>query len=69
MGVFQETKVTKCMYAWELSGYRVVASEAPSVQSGGIAVFFREAEHFSMEALQLYGANVIRFYLALGSQQ
>ena len=52
-----------------VKGYKVVASEAPSAHSGGVVVFYCVEEHFSVEALQLFGANVASFQLALGSQQ
>ena len=61
LGVLQETKVTEGIYTQESSGYRVVASEAPSAHSGGIAMFYCAEEHSSVEALQLYNANVLRF--------
>ena len=64
LGVFQETKVTKGIYTWKSSGYKVEATEAPSVHSGGVTIFYRVAEHFSMEELQIYRANVVRFQLA-----
>ena len=51
----------------ESSVNKVVASESPSAHSGGVAVFYRAAEHLSVEALQIYGVNVVRFQLALGS--
>ena len=47
----------------------VVASESPSTHSGGIAVFYCAAEHFSVEALQLHGTNVASFQLASGIQK
>ena len=64
LGVFQETKVIEGVYMQDSSGYRLVMSEAPSAHSGGVIVFYHTAEHFSFEALQLYGANVVRFQLA-----
>ena len=63
LGLFQETKLIKRIYTRESSGYRVVATEAPSVNSGGVAVFYRVAEHFSVEVLQTYGANFFIFQL------
>ena len=62
-GVFQETNVTKDIYTRELSGYRVVVSKATSAHSGGVAMLFCEADHFSVEALRLHGARVFRFQL------
>ena len=43
-----------------------MASKAPSVLIGGVAVFFRAAEHFYVEALHLHGANVVIFQMASG---
>ena len=69
LGIFQETKVTEGMYTLESSGYRVVASEAQSAHSWGVVVFYHAEEHFSVEALQLYGANVVSFQLMSGGQR
>ena len=69
LGVFQETKVTKGIYMQESSGYRVVATEALSANSTSVAVLYRAAEHFSVEALQTYGVNVTSFQLASGDQR
>ena len=52
LGVFQDTKLTNRIYTCESSGYKVVATEAPSGHSGGIFVFYRASENFSVEALQ-----------------
>ena len=68
LGVFQETNVTKDIYTWELSGYRVVDLEAPSSHSGSVTLFFCTVDHFSVEALHFYGSNVIIFQLASGDQ-
>ena len=51
-GILQETKLTKRIYACESSGYKLVATEAPIAHSGGVALFCRTAEHFSVEAFQ-----------------
>ena len=69
LGIFQETKVTEVIYMRKSSGYRVAALEDTITHSGGVAVFYCEAEHFSLEALQLYDANVVRFQLASGGQR
>ena len=60
LGFFQDTKVTKGIYMRESSKYKVVASEAPSVHSSSIAMFYRAVEFW------IYIANVVRFQLALG---
>ena len=46
--ILQETKLKKRIYARESSGYKVVATEALCAHSGGIALFFRTKEHFSV---------------------
>ena len=68
LGVFQGTKLTKSIYTRESSGYRVVATEAPSAHIGGVTIFYRAAEQFSVEALQTYGENVVRFQLGLDNR-
>ena len=47
----------------------MVATEAPSAHSGSVAVFYRAAEHFSVETLQTYGANIVSFQLASGDRR
>ena len=69
LGVFQENKLTKRIYTRESSGYRVVETEAQSAHSGGVAGFYREAEHFTVESLQTYGVNFVSFQLALGERR
>ena len=41
LGIFQETKCTYGIYTRESSGYRVVATDAPSRHRGGVALFYR----------------------------
>ena len=50
-------------------GFWVMATEAPSVRFGGVAIFYREAEHFSVEELRLHGPNVIGFRLVMGRRR
>ena len=47
----------------------MAASEVLSAHSGGVAMLYCAEEHFSVEALHLYGANVVRFQLASGGQR
>ena len=46
----------------------MVSSEATSTHCGGVAVLYRVTEHFSVEALWIYGVNVVRFQLASGGR-
>jgi len=39
LGSLKKTKLTGGIYTWNSSGYSVVASDAPSVHQGGIALF------------------------------
>ena len=50
----------------QLSRYQGAATEAPSLQCGGVAVLYREADHLSLEALCLRGPNVVSFQLVTG---
>ena len=42
-----------------------MALAAPIPHSGGVAVFYRATDHFSVGALYIYGANAVSFQLAL----
>ena len=46
-----------------------MATEAPSAHRGGVAIFYREVEHFSVEEIYLHGLNVIRFKLVTGRRR
>ena len=46
-----------------------MASEAQSAHSGGVTMSYRAAENFSVEALQIYGANIVIFQLASGGRR
>jgi hypothetical protein len=49
IGVFLESKVTSGIYTQSLSGYSVVASDAPSAHQGGIALFWRPNKSYKVE--------------------
>ena len=40
--------------------------EAPRAHCGGVAIFYREAEHFAIKDFCLRGLNVISFQLVAG---
>ena len=63
IGLFQETKVTGGIYTRYLVGYRVAVTVAPRLYHGAIAIFYCEADHFTLEALRLHGPNVVIFQL------
>ena len=74
LGVFQETKVMMGSYARELVGYQVAATKSLRLHRGDVTILYREAEHFTLEALCLvvsfqlvtvwYLWNVVRCYIA-----
>ena len=57
-----------CSISWWRRRRRA-RTAAPSAHSGAVAVFYRAVEHFSVEALQTYGANVVSFQLASGDRR
>ena len=69
LGVLQETKVAKGVFTRVYSDYNIVVLSAPILHSGGVSVFYRATEHFSMESLQIYDANSVSFHLDLGGQR
>ena len=63
LGVFQETGD---IYTRMSSGYRVIATNAPSKHQGGVALFYCDSDQYQVEALQTFGPNIISFQLASG---
>ena len=69
MGIMQDTKITDGVYTRASAGYRVVATDAPSLHSGGIAMFYREGAGFAVEEVMPYGPNVISFEVLTGRRR
>ena len=69
LDILQETKLTYGIYTCGSAGYSVVATDAPSRHHGGVALFYRLAPHFAVEAVQKFGPNVIGFQLAKGARR
>ena len=64
----QETKVTGGIYTRHSSGYKIVASDAPSKQKGRIALAWREDhEAFEVEATAVRAPGVMTFQLRTGN--
>ena len=61
LGLVQETKLTDGIYTRGLDRYSVVATDAPSRNRGGVAVFHRKAPNFAVEAFQQFSPNVVGF--------
>ena len=46
-----------------------MAMAAPSAHRGGVAIFYRKAEHFATKELHLHGPNVISFQMVTGRRR
>jgi hypothetical protein len=69
LGILMETKVTGRIYTRNLSGYSVVASNAPSAHQGGIAFFWWANKVYEVEDWCIRGPNVLSFVIVMGSQR
>ena len=69
MGILQETKLPDGIYTRGSAGYSVLATDAPSRHRGGVAIFYRPAPHFAVEAVRKFRPNVISFQLATGARR
>ena len=43
----------------------MMVTEAPSAHCGGVAIFYRESDHFAIKELRLHSPNIIRFFLVM----
>ena len=68
LGVLQQTKLYRGIYAQESAGYRVMVSYDPSQHRGSVDIFYWESPHFAVESYQHPGLNVISFHLKTGAQ-
>ena len=69
LGIFQETKVAAIIYTCRSDGCIIVATDVPSQHRGGVAVFYRPAPHFAVEAIYQFGTNVVGFPMATGERR
>ena len=69
LGILQETKLIDGIYTRRSAGYSVVATYAPSQHRGGVAIFYRSELHFTVEAVEKSGPNVIDLQIATGARQ
>ena len=65
----QETKLTYSIYTRRSSGYKVVATSAPSRHRGDVALFYWDSPDLSVEAIRQFVANVISCHLVTGERQ
>ena len=69
LGILQETKLTDGIYTRGSAGYSVVATDVPSQHHSGVAIFYRPAPHFAVEAVSNFGPNVIGFHIEMGARR
>jgi hypothetical protein len=69
LGILMETKVTDGIHTRNLSGYSVVALNAPRAHQGGIALFWRPSKSYVVKDWRIRGPNVLTFVLVTGSYQ
>ena len=69
LGIFQETKLTDGIYTRGSASYSIVATDAPSRHRGGVAIFYRSEPHFAVEAVEMFGPNVIGFQIVTGERR
>ncbi len=67
IGFLLETKLMGGIYTRHSSEYDVLASNAASSSSGGIALFWRGNISYKVEKMQIWGPNVISMHLMMGS--
>ena len=68
LGIFQEKKLTNGVYTCRLAGYRIVSTDTPSRNCGGVAFFFRPSPRYAVEAVRQFSTNVFGFWLVTGEQ-
>ena len=64
LGIFQETKLTDGVFTWGPDEYSVVATDAPILHCGGVAVFYRPSPRYVVEAVHQFGPKFVSFQLA-----
>ena len=66
VGVFKESNFTDGIYTHGSSGYRVVATSAPSRHRGGITLFYQDLPNFVVKAMRQFRAIFIACKLEMG---
>jgi hypothetical protein len=68
-GILMETKITEGIYTRFSSGYNVFASNAVSVQQGGIALFWKPNKLYEIKERRTRGPNNITFVVVSGGKR
>ena len=66
LGFLQETKIMDAAYICEPAGYIIVDMDVLSQHHGGVEVFYHASPRFSVEEIQKFRPNVIRFQIYTG---
>jgi exonuclease III len=69
LGFLCETKLSDDKYTKFSSNYRVFASKASTLHSGGVALVYRQSPYWQVESERVHGPNVISFELVSGSRR
>ena len=69
VGVLTEAKLPPNMCTRHSSGCNVIATASPNRHQGGLATFYRDSEHWQLEAYQTFGNNVVSFQLSSGRRR
>ena len=64
--VIHETKLKDGVYTRGPIGFQVMVIVVPIYHHGGVAVFYREAEHFTIEEIRIHGLNIISLHMVMG---
>ena len=66
LGILQETKLTPNIYMLSFGDFCAVVNEATSASQGGVALFWRENEHYGVKEVTTHGPSVIMLQLVRG---
>ena len=64
--VIHETNLKDGVYTRGPIGFQVMVIVVPIYHHGGVAVFYREAEHFTIEDIRIHGLNIISLQMVMG---
>ena len=65
----QKNKIIDGIYARDSLEFLVVTLDAPSLQCGGMALFYKESPRFLVEYYRQHVPNIIRFQRVTGGQR
>jgi hypothetical protein len=69
VAIFTEAKLTNDIYSCWSDGYRIMAIRATSPNQGGLALVWKESNHYCLESINLHGPNTLSFQLVAGGRR